>query len=110
MMLVSRRTLPAFRLNLFAALLDGKRHHLEILWINATYEAHKALARRSGGCRQATSEIENLLLLGRVQAVNLLNDLVFNSLSHNKINLGKGTGNVKNPLAEMGIAEGGSTR
>jgi hypothetical protein len=67
-----RRTLPAIRLDLFATFLDGMRHGIQIHAINRTYEAHKVLARRSGGHGEAAREIQDLLLPRSVHAGNFL--------------------------------------
>jgi len=101
MTLVSRRTLPAIRLDLFATFLDGMRHGIKIRGINRTYEAHKVPARRTGGRGEAAREIQNLPLLRSVQAANLVDNLVFDSLRHSETNLGKGFLNVKSaPFAK----------
>jgi hypothetical protein len=92
---VSRRTLPGIRIDLFAAFLDGTRHGIEIGRINATSEAHEALARRSGGFGQAAREIQDAALVRSVQAVDLLDNFVFDGLCHNEINVGKDILNVK---------------
>src|SRR5712664_887638 len=89
MTLVSRRTLPAIRLDFFATFLDGMRHGIKIRGIDRTYEAHEVAARRSGGHGEAAREIQNLPLLRSVQAINLVDNLVFNSLRPNGTNLGK---------------------
>src|SRR6266567_6875402 len=101
MTLVSRRTLPAIRLDLFASFLDGMRHGFQVRRINRTYEAHKLAARRSGGHREAARVIQNLPLLRHGQAVNLLDNLVFDRLRHNETNLGKGFRNVKGPRPNL---------
>jgi len=98
---VSRRTLPGMRVDLFAAFLDGMRHGFQVRRINRTYEAHKLAARRSGGHREAARVIQDLPLLRRGQAVNLLDNLVFDRLRHNKTNLGKGFRNVKGPRVQL---------
>ncbi len=108
MTLVSRRTLPAIRLDLFAAFLDGMRHGFQVRRINRTYEAHKLAARRSGGHREAARVIQNLPLLRRGQAVNLLDNLVFDRFRHNETNLGKGFRNVKGPRRTLLRNTGGS--
>ena len=72
MTLVSRRTLPAIRLDLFATFLDGMRHGIEIRRINRTYEVHKLAAWRSGGRGEAACEIQDLLLPRSVHAGNFL--------------------------------------
>lgn len=95
MTLVSRRTLPAMRLDLFAAFLDGMGHGFQIRRINGTYEAHKFAAGRSGGHREAAREIQDLALLRCRQAVNLVDNLVFNGLRHSETNLGKDPFHVK---------------
>jgi hypothetical protein len=101
MTLVSRRTLPAIRLDLFAAFLDGMRHGFQVRRINRTYEAHKLASRRSGGYREAARVIQDLPLLSRGKAVHLLDNLVFDRLRHNKTNLGKGFRNVKGPRVQL---------
>ncbi len=65
------------------------RHGIKIRGIDRTYEAHEVAARRSGGHGEAAREIQNLALLRSVQAINLVDNLVFNSLRHNGTNLGK---------------------
>ena len=93
--LVSRRTLPAIRLDFFAAFLDGMRHGIKIRRIDTTYEAHEVAARRSGGHGETAREIQDLPLLRSVQAVNLVDNLVFDSLRHSETNLGKDFFHVK---------------
>ena len=95
MTLVSRRTLPAIRLDFFATFLDGMRHGIKIRRIDTTYEAHEVAARRSGRHGKAAGEIQDLPLLRSIQAFNLVDNLVFNSLCHSEANLGKGLPNVK---------------
>src|SRR5260370_39057952 len=92
---VSRRTLPAIRLDLFATFLDGLRHGIKIRRINTAYEAHEVAARRSGGHGEAARKVQDLALLRSVQAVNLLDNLVFCSLRDRETNLGKGVLNIK---------------
>ncbi len=89
MTLVSRRTLPGIRLDFFATFLDSMRHGIKIRRIDTTYEAHEVAARRSGGHGETAREIQDLPLLRSVQAVNLVDNLVFNSLRHSGTNLGK---------------------
>ncbi len=89
MTLVSRRTLPGIRLDFFAAFLDGMRHVIKIRGINTPYEAQEVPARGSGGHSEAAREVQNLPLLRSVQAFNLVDNLVFNSLRHSETNLGK---------------------
>ncbi len=71
------------------------RHGIEICRIDTTYEAHEVAPRRSSGHSEAAREIKDLSLLGSIQAVNFVDDLVFNCLCHNGTNLGKGFLNVK---------------
>jgi hypothetical protein len=97
-MFVSRRTLPGIRIDLFAAFLDGARHGVEIGGINAASEAQEILARCSDGLGQAAREIQDLALVRSVQAVDLLDDLVFDGLCHNEINVGKGMFDVKGDI------------
>jgi hypothetical protein len=93
--LVSRRTLPSIRLELFAAFLDGLRHGSKIRRINATHEAQEVTARGSGKHREVAGEIQDLPLPRSVQASHLVDDFVFNRLRHNETNLGKDFFDVK---------------
>ncbi len=65
------------------------RHGIKIRRIDTTYEAHEVAARRSGGHGEPAREIQELALLRSVQAFNLVDNLVFNSLRHSETNLGK---------------------
>lgn len=99
MTFVSRRTLPGLRLDLFAAVSDGARHGIEIDRIATTGEAHEVPAWRSGGFGQSARKIQDPALVSSVQAVNLLDNFVFDGLCHNEINVGKGIFNVKRAQA-----------
>ena len=104
MTFVSRRTLPGIRLDLFATFLDGTRHGVEIDRIDTTGEGQEVPARCSGGFGQAAREIQDPALVRSVQAVNLLDNLVFDGLCHNEMNVGKGILDVKGaPQAEGAI-------
>lgn len=75
--LVSRRTLPGIRLDLFAAFLDCLRHGFEVRRIDGADETGQFPSGRSSGRGQAPRKIQHLLALVIVQAVNLLDDLIF---------------------------------
>ena len=92
---VSRRILPAIRVDLFAAFRDGARHGVEIGGINATSEAQEILTRRPGRFGQAAREIQHLALVRVIEPLNLLDNFVFDGLRHNEINVGKGIVDVK---------------
>jgi len=93
--LVSRRTLPGIRLDLFAAFLDGLRYDVEIRRINTPDEAQEFATRRSGRHCETAGKVQELPLLRGVKPFHLLDNLVFNGLCHNKNNLGKGALHVK---------------
>ncbi len=95
MMFVSRRTLPGIRIDLFAALLDGTRHGVEVRGGNAAAEVQDVLTGRSARFGQVAREVQDLALVRSVQAIHLLDDFVFDSLCHDEFNLSKGTLNVK---------------
>src|SRR5260370_2821990 len=95
MTLVSRRTLPAIRLDLFATFLDGLRHGIKIRRINTAYEAHEVAARRSGGHGEAARKVQGLALLRSVQAGHLLDYRLFDQLRTIENNLVKCFLNVK---------------
>jgi hypothetical protein len=95
MMFVSRRILPGIRVDLFAAFLDGARHGFEIGGINTAGEAQETLAWCSDGFDQAAREIQHLALVRRIEAVDLLDSFVFDSLCHNGTNVGKRIFDVK---------------
>lgn len=80
------------------------RHGFQVRGINRSYETHEFAARRSGRRREAARVIQYLPLLRSSQAVNLLDDLVFNRLRHNETNLGKGFRNVKGPGVPLSLS------
>lgn len=57
-------------------------------------------ARRSKTFGQAAREIQHLTLPRDIQAVNLLDNLVFDGLGHNENNLRKGIPSVKGALQD----------
>ena len=90
-------TLPGIRIGLFAGFFDGLGHGPEIGGIDNTDKTHEVSARRSEGYGEAASEIQDVPLPRGVQAVHLLENLVFNGSCHCKANLGKRILDVKGP-------------
>ncbi len=95
MTLVSRRTLPGIRLDLFAAFLDGLGHRVQVGGVNSTDKMHEVTARSSSRPGEAADKIQDLPLAGMVQAFHLLDNLVFDGLGHSETNLGNGILDVK---------------
>jgi hypothetical protein len=106
---VSKRILPGIRINLFAALLNGTRHDIEIGWINATSKTHEMLTWRSDGLCRSAREVQHFALVRGIETVGLLYNIVFDGLCHNEINVGKRNFDVKGDiLAHFAVCrEGG---
>ena len=106
---VSRRILPGIRIDFFAAFLDGLRHCLEVRAIDAALEAGQTSAGCSVGGGQAAREIQNLTLQRSVQTFDVLDDLVFDGLGHDEINVGNGFPEVKS-VSKSGADGNGPSR
>jgi hypothetical protein len=116
MTFVSRRNLPGIRLDFFAAFLNGLGYYFQIRLVNRPGELQQFTTGSSERHTQSSGEVEHLSLLGRIQPVNPLNDLVFYRPWHSESNLGNACCEVKLPwaagaawAARRGTEESGGT-
>ena len=75
-------TLPATRINLFAAVLDRLLHGFQIPWIYGSGETQQIPTGHGSRCRQTPGELQQLALLRVVKPINLFNNLISDSLAH----------------------------
>jgi hypothetical protein len=75
-------TLPATRINLFAAILDRLLHGFQIPRIYGSGETQQMPTGDGSRRRQTPGELEQLALLRVVKPINLFDNLISDSLAH----------------------------
>ena len=86
---VSSSVLPGILLDRLAAFCDSLRHFIEVRGRNGAGKTQKFSTRNARGFAKLARKIQHLALLRRWQALNLLNNLVFQRFGHGRFNLGK---------------------